>query len=274
MGTGSPAPGLLAEVPRLSAVGAVLLGICGDANHTYGYHINSGRLPASDYSMQGAANRPVGDYCCAIDVGMGWPASRAWLRWLIAEIAADRIRGIAEVIGSYDGRDVRYWSDDSGWAPAGVPYQGSGHDTWTHIGIYRSTALADHRLLAGWTATGLEGAGGDMELTDRVRLVPLGAVAADSSIRPDIAMVDLLAFTLLNTETLRRQVAALTTKLEVVLGEVDQVEELLAALPASDPDQLAQYLAEQLGDRLTPELLDALTRIRISVADPEPGTTP
>ncbi len=61
--------------------------------------------------------------------------------------------GIPEVIGSYDGVNVRYWSDSSGWSTDGVPYQGQGHDTWTHVSIYRSTALEDHRVLAGWSAT-------------------------------------------------------------------------------------------------------------------------
>lgn len=145
-------PGLLAELPRLNTVRAQLLGICGDANHTWGYHV--ARPAAGDYSLSGAANRPAGDYCCAIDVGMGWPASRDWLRWLIREIREDRIQGVAEVIGSYDVRNVRYWSDASGWHEDGVPYQGDGHDSWTHIGIYRSTALTDHRLLAGWTPHG------------------------------------------------------------------------------------------------------------------------
>lgn len=154
----APAPGLEIERRRLEALGGTWLGTCGDANHTYGYHVPACRLSSSDYSMQGPANRPVNaTYGCAIDISMSWPAARDWLRWLIGEIRTDRIQGIAEVIGSYNGRDVRYWSDTSGWHEGGVPYTGSGHDTWTHVAIYRSTALEDHRLLAGWSATGYSG---------------------------------------------------------------------------------------------------------------------
>lgn len=151
----TPAPALLVERKRLDNIGGSFLGICGDANHTYGYHVPAAKLPSSDYSLQGPLNVPVCDWNgCAIDIGMDWPASRDWLRWLIQEIRADRIQGIAEVIGSYDGTHVRYWSDSSGWSTDGVAYQGSGHDTWTHVAIYRSTTLDDHHLLFGWTANG------------------------------------------------------------------------------------------------------------------------
>jgi hypothetical protein len=139
------------EKQRLATIGGSLLGICGDANHTYGYHVPAALLPSSDYSMQGAANVPVcAWYACAIDIGMDWPQSREWLKWLIPAIASDQIKGIAEVIGSYDGYDVRYWSDSTGWGTNGIPYTGSGHDSWTHVSIYRSTALDDHGILAGW----------------------------------------------------------------------------------------------------------------------------
>lgn len=150
------APALVLEKSRLAAIGGSFLGICGDANHTYGYHVPAANLPASDYSLEGAANVPVCEWhAAAIDIGMDWPASREWLAWLIEGIRTDQLQGIAEVIGSYDGVDVRYWSDSSGWSQAGVPYTGSGHDTWTHVSIYRSTALQDHGILSGWNADGM-----------------------------------------------------------------------------------------------------------------------
>ena len=118
---------LVLEKQRLASIGGSWLGICGDANHTYGYHVPAALLPSSDYSLQGAANAPVcGWHGCAIDIGMDWPVSRTWLRWLIQAIREDRITGIAEVIGSYDGSNVRYWSDGSGWGTDGQPYSGSG----------------------------------------------------------------------------------------------------------------------------------------------------
>ncbi len=148
------APGLVVEKNRLLQIGGRFLGIIGDANHSFGYHRCS---PSSgDYSTAGIENRPVGEFACAIDIGMNWPVSRQWLAWLITEIREDRVTGIAEVIGSFDGRDVRYWSDSSGWQQNGVKYQGVGHDTWTHVAIYRSTAQQDHRILAGWTAGGYD----------------------------------------------------------------------------------------------------------------------
>lgn len=151
----SQPPALRREALRLDNIGGSFLGICGDANHTYGYHVPAALLPASDYSMEGAANVPVCEWhAAAIDIGMDWPASRDWLRWLIEAIRTDEITGIAEVIGSYDGVDVRYWSDSAGWSTEGIPYTGSGHDTWTHVSVYRSTTLEDHRILFGWTGDG------------------------------------------------------------------------------------------------------------------------
>ena len=147
------APALTLEKQRLAAIGGSFLGICGDANHTYGYHVPAAKLPDDDYSLEGAANEPVCEWhAAAIDIGMDWPVSRDWLEWLIVGIANDEITGVAEVIGSYDGVNVRYWSDNSGWGVDGIPYQGSGHDTWTHVAIHRSTTLEDHGILAGWSA--------------------------------------------------------------------------------------------------------------------------
>lgn len=161
------APGLVIERQRLERIGGTLLGCVGDQNHDYGYHLCTPAGP-NDYSGWGTANIPVGDYASAIDIGMDWPASRTWLQWLIKEIRDDRITGIAEVIGSFDGENVRYWSDSSGWMQEGVKYEDSGHDTWTHVAVYRSTAKQDHKILDGWTATGYAPAGDDMEQTDKL----------------------------------------------------------------------------------------------------------
>lgn len=62
---------------------------------------------------------------------------------------------VAEVIGSYDGNYVMYWSDidTPDWPTNGLDYKamgGTGHDTWTHVAIYRSTAGQDAEILAGW----------------------------------------------------------------------------------------------------------------------------
>lgn len=165
------APGLVIEKNRLiNTIHGSFLGIIGDANHSFGFHLCA--PPSGDYSTDGAVNQAIGNYSCAIDIGMNWPASRTWLHWLIQEIREDRIQGIAEVIGSYDGKDVRYWSDSDGWEDAGVKYTGEGHDTWTHVSIYRSTAQRDHGILAGWSATGNSSGGTMSDYT------PVGAPAA------------------------------------------------------------------------------------------------
>ena len=173
----SEAPGLVVEKNRLQAIGAPFLGIIGDASHSFGYHLCN--PPTGDYSRDGVANQPVGAYACALDVGMtGWAASRDWLRWLITEIREDRITGVAEVIGSFDGRNVRYWSDveTPQWQQEGVPYSGDGHDTWTHVAIYRSSALIDHKLLAGWTASGYQNGGAPVATGDE-DFIPFGRPA-------------------------------------------------------------------------------------------------
>ncbi|GIG61115.1 hypothetical protein Lfu02_54870 [Longispora fulva] len=140
----SEAPGLTALKNFMQSKGIACLGIIGDPRtHSYGYHLAPSLLPSTDYSLRGEANRPVGDHSCAIDIGMsGWDG-RGWLRWFIERCRNDVYSGIYEVIGSYDGRSVRYWSDGTNWNTDGVPYTGSGHDTWVHVGIYRSTALQD-----------------------------------------------------------------------------------------------------------------------------------
>lgn len=186
------APGLVIEKNRLQAIGGNFLGIIGDANHSFGFHLCS--PPSGDYSLNGAANKPVGQYSCAIDIGMNWAASRSWLAWLITEIREDRIKNVAEVIGSFNGRDVRYWSDAETpeWQQNGVPYNGDGHDTWTHVSIYRSTALQDHGLLAGWTATGHTGgtptptpSPGGSTMSDFTPLTPPEPVKINGKVRGD-----------------------------------------------------------------------------------------
>lgn len=182
------APGLTIEKNRLiNTIGGTFLGIVGDQDHDYGYHLCE-PADGDDYSGHGALNRPVGSYACAIDIGMDWPAAPAWLHWLIKEIREDRITGIAEVIGSYDGKNVRYWSDSDGWEDAGVKYNGTGHDRWTHVSIYRSTAKQDHGLLKGWTANGNGSSGGTI-MGDYTPLTAPEAVKLNGVVRGDSVML-------------------------------------------------------------------------------------
>lgn len=180
----SEAPGLVIEKERLATIGASFLGIIGNTDHDYGYHLCN--PPAGDYSTQGAANKPVCTCACAIDAGMDWAASRSWISWLITEIREKRITGIAEVIGSLDGKTARYWSDSTGWGQNGKPYYGGGHVTWTHVAVYRSTAKVDHRILAGWTATGYTGGDDTMPHSVGPMAVPTEPYAHTSYVIPPV----------------------------------------------------------------------------------------
>jgi len=157
--------GLKAEKARTNDIGATFEGICGDSNHDYGYHVPAHVLRQTkpdDGSLQGTVNEPVcAAHAAAIDIGMNWPASRQWLKWLIGEIRAGRITGVAEVIGSYsDDKHVMYWSSTATpkWPDVGRDYYergGEGHYSWSHVAVFRSTTDRDHGLLRGWSRAGL-----------------------------------------------------------------------------------------------------------------------
>lgn len=141
-------PALTLEIARIKALGAQYLGICGDANHTSGFHLPSCRLPNSDYSLRYGRGNP--NYAAALDVGMAWAASRQWLAWLVAEAKAGRKPGLVEIIGSINGSTVLYWAQWNSWKPQ--VYTGADHVTHSHLGCNRTTLATarDLRLLA-WT---------------------------------------------------------------------------------------------------------------------------
>lgn len=157
------AKALMSVRPHLERVGASLSGIVANDGHTYGYHLSSVRLGATgkrtDYSLKGQANIPVVDEraACAIDIGMGWPASRTWLEWVRTQRRAGHLMQITELIGSTDGRTARYAAASTDWA--WDHYDGDGHVGWCHVGIGRrhanDTSFGD-ALFAGWTSEGRE----------------------------------------------------------------------------------------------------------------------
>lgn len=156
-----PAPALAAAMAALQRLGAGNNGIIGNASHRYGYHLSRNRLRGigngSDYSLLGSRNQGgPSDCACAMDVIMGgWPASRKWLAWLRTQRAAGRFGEISEIIGSVDGKTALYAADSTGWK--WTRYTGSGHVSWSHIGIYRKYALDSSfatDITAGWTKTG------------------------------------------------------------------------------------------------------------------------
>lgn len=156
-----PAAALSAMTAHLKRFGATLVGIGGNDSHRYGYHLSAVRLAATgqqdDYSLQGAANRPVADMHAAhaIDIAMDWPAAPAWLEWVRAERHAGRLPQVVELIGATNGENARYAAASTGWT--WDRYTGEGHITWCHLSIGRRYAgdeqIAD-QLFAGWTANG------------------------------------------------------------------------------------------------------------------------
>ena len=151
---------LVTEKKRLAAIGGTFSGICGNAAHTYGYHRQPCSLPSSDYSLKGSKNKPLSvNEAAAIDIGMNWTGSRNWLKALIKAKQDGKFAGVAEVIGSYDGTYVMYWSDTDtpGWPTKGVDYYGkmggTGHQSWSHVAIYRSKTHSDHGILKGWNGS-------------------------------------------------------------------------------------------------------------------------
>lgn len=139
---GGPAPGLLPEMLRARGLDWARMGCCPNAAHVYGYHMPT---PASgDYSLDAGRNKPVGAYCCAVDIGTTSRDARRYVRamfdrWDAGAQPADQ----AELIGSPDGRRVLYAS----WKNPGRVelYRGRGHDTWCHSSKFRSLARRDGR---------------------------------------------------------------------------------------------------------------------------------
>ena len=141
------APGPAAERPRLEKLGGTWLGCCGNAAHTYGFHLPSCACEPDDYSLRYGPGNP--NWACAIDCGMGWEGSREWLGRLISAVRAGtaRYRPLVEIIGSLDGVNVIYLCRWNSWRIE--KYTGQGHDTWTHLGYDRSLASEDLHLFDG-----------------------------------------------------------------------------------------------------------------------------
>lgn len=140
------APGLAVELGRAPKVGFRILGCCPDTKHSYGFHIPPGRLAPGDYSLRGSLNKPVGDHCCAIDIGTTTPLGRKYVSMIFERFRAKaQPPDMAEFIGSVDGRKVLYASFQK---PGVVElYRGKGHDVWMHMSRFRALAKKDGRWL-------------------------------------------------------------------------------------------------------------------------------
>lgn len=156
--------------PQLDRLGVEVVGILGNDDHKYGYHLSKARLIGTgrtgDASLFGAKNVPCVDdrAACAIDYAMDWPASGEHLEDTRRRVAAGELHQITQIIGDpdlipgapRDIRDAAYAAASTGWR--WVEYQGLGHVTWSHIGIgrrYSNDADFGAQLFGKWNRDGL-----------------------------------------------------------------------------------------------------------------------
>lgn len=151
-------PKLLDLAARLkSQIGPFFLGIVGDKNHKYGYHLGAYEVLASDYSRQlrrdkDGITKYGGYYAAAIDIGMGWKASRDWLKWLVKQCQAGKFPDVREVIGSFDGKTCFYYDNTDKTV---YKRTAKDHITHSHVGFFRDAIMRDQRgILADWRKDG------------------------------------------------------------------------------------------------------------------------
>jgi hypothetical protein len=140
------APGLTVEMGRAKEQGTPILGCCPNTAHKRGFHMRPEQILPGDYSLRTALNKPVGQHCCAIDIGTTAPLMRRYVKTMFERWdAGAQPPDMAEFIGSPDGRRVLYASFEN---PGRVElYRGTGHDVWFHGSKFRSLAGKDGRWL-------------------------------------------------------------------------------------------------------------------------------
>lgn len=142
---GIPAPVIVAEQADHTALGGGNSGICGNALHTYGFHLDANSVGPDDYSRWRDPNGSDGpyvnwNYCCAGDFRHGGnPTLRAMHRDVLARLMRGELPMICEFIGQpWADQPVYYWARWNGVTNL-QRYNGAGHDLWSHISWYRST---------------------------------------------------------------------------------------------------------------------------------------
>lgn len=147
----SCSPLVSGNISRYKALGGQILGCCGDANHTYGFHCAACAVSSSDYSIRRSTGVANSSWALAGDFAMNLPWSRKWLAWLVSEVKAGRFPEIVEIIGSLDGKKALYWARWEGWNARA--YTGGGHVAWAHISGDRAKGALDSNWLLGWPVT-------------------------------------------------------------------------------------------------------------------------
>lgn len=143
---GRAAPVLQDEMTDYVKLGGVNLGIVPDDNHGYGFHMAANQIGPEDYSRANDPNGPWGpyaswDFCCAADFGHNNdPRLLAYHVAILARLMRGEMPSICEFIGKpWPDKPVVYWARWNGITTL-QRYDGSGHDRWSHIAIYRSMA--------------------------------------------------------------------------------------------------------------------------------------
>jgi len=131
-----------AEMVDWVAIGGANSGCCGNAAHTYGFHVPAYKLSISDYSRRHEPGKPFNmNWACAGDFShRNNPALRAKHAQLLARLMRGELSQLCEFIGKpWADKPVYYWARWNGISNLKV-YTGSGHDHWSHISWWRSRA--------------------------------------------------------------------------------------------------------------------------------------
>lgn len=138
------APGMDAQLDAWVALGGQNWGCCGNEDHHTGFHMRGDVIPPTDYSRRHEPGLPFNmAYACAIDAAhMKDPRLMEYHAKLLGRLMADdpSLSMICEFIGKpWADRPVYYWARWNGVTTLKL-YTGRGHDTWSHISIWRSRA--------------------------------------------------------------------------------------------------------------------------------------
>jgi len=118
------------------------LGIVGDSNHTYGYHLGRDRLGTNDYSARLLRDRNgLSNAASASDIGM-FPRLVELTAFLVTQASSGGTTMIREIIGpGSDGRAYD-WDSQNGWNPS-LRSKGDAHEWHCHISWFRDTEFEE-----------------------------------------------------------------------------------------------------------------------------------
>jgi hypothetical protein len=150
-------------------------GVAGDANHSFGYHVDPLELPGSDYSLQtardraGAAAYPHDASAWDLSFGPG-DMKTVTNRLLTAAKKSDpRMKAVREFCGTLDGRNTYPW-DLHGNQSEGINSWDDSHLWHVHISFYRDATEAQIRLVLDVLC------GKPMSIPQKVKATSSGAV--------------------------------------------------------------------------------------------------